>query len=127
MKRISMKKGIAGILFTGFLTLGITGCYYDKEYQLYPSNGTVNCNLISAKFSTDVTPIIQNKCATAGCHDAAGAAGNTVLLTYAQISGKAARITQRCIIDKTMPPTAPLTPVDIAILKCWIDSGAPNN
>jgi uncharacterized membrane protein len=109
-----------------FLTI-VGGCYYDKEELLYPGSGKVDCTTASAKFSTDVKPIMQNKCATAGCHNTAGAAGGVILETFAQISGKAARINQRCVVEKTMPPAAPLTPSEIASLKCWIDSGAPNN
>lgn len=111
--------GVAGIVGV------ISGCYYDKEELLYPGS-VVNCNTINAHF-TDVKPIIQAKCATTGCHNAASAAGNTVLETYDQISSKAARINQRALIDRTMPPSPPLTTTDIGILKCWINSGAPNN
>jgi uncharacterized membrane protein len=103
------------------------GCYYDKAELLYGGGTTTSCSSISAKFGTDITPIMKNKCATGGCHDAAGSAGGVVLETYPQISGKADRINQRCIVDKTMPPGGPLLPAELAILKCWIDSGAPNN
>lgn len=109
------------ILFTG------NGCYYDKEDELYPGSGTISCTGVAAKFTTDVKPLLQSKCATSGCHNSASAAGGVVLETYAQIAGKSARINQRCVVEKTMPPGAPLNPTEIAIIKCWIDSGSPNN
>jgi uncharacterized membrane protein len=115
------------ILFISIIVLSVSGCYYDKEQFLYPAPATGGCSSISAKFSIDVAPIILTKCATAGCHNAASAAGATVLETYAQISSKAARINQRCIVDKTMPPGGGLSPSEIAILTCWISSGTPNN
>ena len=112
-----------------FSTMGafFSGCYYDKEELLYGGNGTINCTTIPAKFSTDVKPIIQNKCAIAGCHNAASASGGAVLETYTQIAAQAARINQRCVVEKNMPTTGPLPPAEIAAIKCWIDSGAPNN
>lgn len=115
------------IFFIFMILISATGCYYDKAEILYGNGGATSCTSISAKFSSDVKIIIQNKCATSGCHDAADAAGGTVLETYTQIAAKAARINQRCIIDMTMPPGGPLLPAEIAVLKCWISSGAPNN
>ena len=116
-----------GICMAILVSVLVSGCYYDKEDLLYHKTGVVDCNTISAKFSADVAPLIKNKCATAGCHDAAGSAGSTVLETYAQIAGVAARINQRCIIDKTMPPGGALTTAELNILTCWISSGTPNN
>ena len=118
---------ITAMFFTGLTVFAITGCYYDREDLLYPSTPSVNCTTVAAKFSTDINNIMQNKCATAGCHDAATGAGNTILVTYAQVSAKASRINQRCIVDKDMPPGSPLTAVEIAAITCWINSGTPNN
>ncbi len=109
------------------LTMGLSGCYYDHEDLLYRNAASPDCTIISAKFSTDVGPLIQSKCATAGCHDAGGSAGGAVLETYTQISALAARINQRCVIEKTMPPGGPLSTSEIAIISCWISSGTPNN
>ena len=103
----------------------MSGCYYDKENLLYPGS-TIDCTVVNARF-TDVKPIILTKCATAGCHNTASAAGGIVLETYAQISSNASMIDQRVIKDKTMPPSAPLSAADIATLKCWISAGSPNN
>lgn len=125
MIRVTLKLGI--LVIGCWMVISFAGCYNDNEQLLYPGSGTVSCTGVNAKFAADVKLIIQNKCATAGCHDAATAAGGAVLVTYAQIAGFAARINQRCVIEKNMPPGSPLTKVEIAILKCWIDSGAINN
>jgi hypothetical protein len=50
-----------------------------------------------------------------------------VLESYTDIAGKASKITQRCIVEKTMPTSGPLSEAEMNILKCWIDAGAPNN
>lgn len=112
-------------LITLITLLMFGGCYYDKEELLYPSD-TIDCISVNATF-TSVKPIIAMKCATAACHNAASAAGGTILETYDQVKAKADRINQRAIIDKTMPSDKPLNANEMAALKCWISSGAPNN
>jgi uncharacterized membrane protein len=121
-----MRSIIITVTFFIGITLTLSGCYYDKENLLYPGSAS-GCTGINAKFSIDIMPIMQNKCATAGCHNASSSAGGTVLENFTQISAAAARINQRCVVDKTMPPGSPLTPAEISTLKCWIDSGTPNN
>ena len=118
------------ILFTLVMAIVVItemGCYYDKEEILYPQSATINCTGINAQYSTGIKPIMENKCATDGCHNAATAAGGTVLETYAQVAAKAAAINLRCVVQKNMPPGTPLTQAEIATLKCWIDSGTLNN
>jgi uncharacterized membrane protein len=103
----------------------ISGCYYDKAELLYPV-GTVDCSAVSGSF-TKVKSIMTNKCNTSGCHNAASAAGGTVLETFDQVKAKAARINQRAIVEKTMPPGGALSSEEVATLQCWISSGTPNN
>jgi uncharacterized membrane protein len=105
----------------------LQSCYNDKEELLYPDSGRpVDCTTISAKFSTDVSPIIRNKCATSGCHDAA-ASGGFVFQNYTQISAAKERIKASAVVNKTMPKGGALPQSEINILKCWIEAGAPNN
>ena len=105
------------------MTILTTGCYYDKEELLYPDSA-VDCSTVSATYAK-VQSIMTNKCNN--CHSARSAAGGVVLETYDQVKAKADRINQRAIVEKTMPPTAALATDEIAILKCWINSGTPNN
>jgi uncharacterized membrane protein len=107
------------------LMLMFAGCYYDKDELLNPQSN-IDCNAVSANYA-DVAPIISQKCARAGCHDAITAAGSTTLETYDQVKSMSSRINQRVIVEKTMPPGMTLAPSEIAILKCWISSGLPNN
>jgi uncharacterized membrane protein len=101
----------------------MAGCYYDKAELLYPGRA-VDCSTVSGTY-TKVKSIMTNKCN--GCHNAASAAGGTVLETYDQVKAKAARINQRAIVEKTMPPGNALSSEEIATLTCWISSGTPNN
>ncbi|AEV99613.1 protein of unknown function DUF989 [Niastella koreensis GR20-10] len=102
-----------------------SGCYYDKAELIYPGS-TTDCSKVTATY-TAVKTILAGKCNTAGCHNATSAAGSVVLETYDQAKAQAARIKQRAFVDKTMPPGAPLTAPEIAVLTCWINSNTPNN
>jgi len=116
-----------GLLFLS-LALAMQSCYYDKEELLYPgSTAAVDCSTVSAKFSANVQPIISAKCATSGCHDALTISGGKTFQNYSQISRDTARIKVRALIEKSMPQAGPLQPSEINIIRCWIESGAPNN
>lgn len=121
-----MKGYIKTGLFILSIVITIQSCYYDKEELLYPESNTVNCSAINAKFSADVLPLITARCATSGCHDAT-ASGGLIFQNYAQISGVKDRINARAVVEKTMPSSGPLQPSEINIIRCWIESGAPNN
>jgi uncharacterized membrane protein len=119
MKKLILTAIIISSLFA------INSCYYDKEDLLYPV--TVDCTTVNASYATDVSPLILSKCSYSGCHSAGSSAGGLVLESYTQVSNHAGHINQRCIIDKTMPPSIPLNTNEIAILTCWINAGTPNN
>jgi len=122
---IKVKKNPTPLLFW-LIVMGQVGCYYDKEELLYPE-GAVNCSTQPAAFKANIKPMIDSKCATAGCHDKTTAAGAVQLIVYDDVVAHAARIRQRCIVEKTMPPGAALSASETAALKCWLDNGMPNN
>jgi hypothetical protein len=121
-----MKKTILYFLFIISTIVTLCSCYYDKAELLYPNTVNIDCNTITATFSNNVLPIITGKCATIGCHDAT-AAGGAIFVNYTQIKDKIDRINTRTIVEKSMPTSGPLSTAEIAVLKCWIDSGSPNN
>jgi uncharacterized membrane protein len=122
MKNMKKRTAISIVSLSLFI---LVGCYYDKEDLLYPV--TVDCTTVNASYATDVSPLILSKCSYAGCHSAGSSAGGLVLESYTQVSNHAGHINQRCIIEKTMPPSIPLNTNEIAILTCWINAGTPNN
>jgi uncharacterized membrane protein len=115
------------ILLSSTCLVQLQGCYYDNEELLY--GATASCDSVQAGFSVDVSPIVSTKCAIAGCHNAATGAGSAVLTNHAEISAKAARIKDRAVVQKSMPPSGfpALTDAELNKLRCWIESGAPNN
>jgi uncharacterized membrane protein len=106
--------------------LGIQGCYYDKREQLYPAQ-TVDCSTIKASFKNDIFPLITTRCATANCHSAAAASGGAVYTDYEKIKARADLIRLRAVILRDMPQDSRLSEDQINQLRCWLDSGAPNN
>ena len=88
-----------------------------------------NDNACSPSYAKDIRPVINQKCAISGCHFPGG-----LLPDYTEYSSLKERIDngrfQSFVFDlKIMPPAnaAPLTEDEKAILKCWIENGAPHN
>jgi len=124
------KKLFSTGLLLAFTALALVNCGGDKENSIDnpPPKGT-DCSSIQAKFTANVLPIIQGRCATnSGCHGSGSTNGPGQLITYAQISSNASAINQAAVVTSAMPKTGgPLSADQKAILKCWISSGAPNN
>lgn len=112
----------ASLFAAALLVLGLSGCYYDVEEELYP--GTA-CDLTNTTYSAAVQPIIATNCAVPACHVPGGTSPD--LSTYAGASANAGGIDQRALVDKDMPPSGQLSSCDQQTLKAWIDAGAPNN
>ena len=100
------------------------GCYNDKEELLYP--GGSNCQGAANKFS-DVSPIIQSKCANStSCHSAGATNVGGPLTSYDLIKAKASQIKLQ-VQTGLMPQTGSLTDAEKKSIICWVESGAPNN
>lgn len=106
------------------LALGLAGCYYDNEEELYGDT----CDTSDVTYSATVEPIINSTCATTGCH-VAGGSGNGLLESYENVKVKVddGSFRQRVIEQRDMPPGTPLTECQISILEDWLAQGAPNN
>jgi hypothetical protein len=117
-----MKQKLLIFLFS----LSLISCYNDKEELLNPPNPN-ECDGVSAKFRTDILPIMQNKCSISGCHNSSDIAANVILETYEQVSGYSGVIYQVCITTQSMPIGDRLTQSEIKSLKCLLLSGSPNN
>lgn len=78
-------------------------------------------------FANEVFPIMQMRCATAGCHVSGGSAP-FVISGYSDVQPRAALIKSR-VSGRTMPPAGAtaLSDAEIAIIVNWVDGGAPDN
>ncbi len=95
-----------------------------------PVNGDAagsSCEGINAKFSSDVMPLIQTKCATGvGCHGAGSTNGPGALTSFNQIKNAAGNI-KNAVLSGRMPLGGTLTITQIKQISCWVNNGTLNN
>ena len=124
-----MKKKYQLIIIIAALVGGVAACHKQPN-----GNGGApptppppsSCSSVSAKFSADVNPIIQNSCAIGGCHGSASNNGPGPLLTFDQIKNAAASI-KSAVVSKSMPRGGALSNAQIQQISCWVDNGARND
>ena len=119
-----MRKSLTAI----FILALFTGCYYDKEDELYG-----NCDTTNVSYSQTITNILTNY-ACLNCHGNPTSNGAPFsLTTYANVKTQVdANRLFGAINHQTgfapMPQGAPkMNQCDINKVKAWIDAGAPNN
>jgi hypothetical protein len=121
-----MKKIFLLLSFCVMLTV-LFSCSKGSSTSGGTNNGgggtTVDCSTINAKFNANVLPIIQSSCAITGCHNGTQ---TPKLTTYDEISSNAGTINSQ-VQSGIMPKTGTLTTAQKNIIKCWVQSGAPNN
>jgi hypothetical protein len=103
-----------------------TSCQYDNEEELYPD---IECDTVNVSYAEDIEPIIENDCATSGCH-VAGGTGNGIFNNYTRVKAKVdnGSMRQRVVGQQDMPPDPEsLTQCQIDKVEAWLDAGAPNN
>lgn len=86
----------------------------------------LDCGSIDSKFGSVISVIIQNSCATSGCHNAGSVNGPGALTNFTQIKASAASI-RSAIEAGRMPKGGSLTTAQKQAISCWVESGAPNN
>lgn len=88
----------------------------------------VDCSKISSAYSMNIRPVlISAACSMQGCHNANSQYGD--LTNYAGVKAKVnnGSMYLRVVKQGNMPPSGALSIDDRKKIKCWIDSGAPNN
>lgn len=118
------------IIILIFIASVLTGCYYDKEDELYGTNGA--CNTDNVTFSITVSGLL-NSYGCLGCHTGPAPEGNVNLQGYANVKAMADNGRLYGAIShapgyQPMPQGAnKMNQCDITRIKAWIDAGAPNN
>jgi len=110
------------------ILLGFSSCTKEvgKNPELIPVKSSSSCDTV--KFAAHILPIIQNNCLN--CHSGFGP-GNGNLTSYAGIKDKVdngsfkARVID--LLPTPMPQSGALPAQQIALIKCWLENGAPNN
>lgn len=129
MERQTIKYAV--IFFVLCITIGVSfsGCYYDKEENLYP--GIANCDTANVSYSGTVLPLLQNNCYA--CHSTAAGQGGIILEGYANVvirvnDGKLMGAISHASGFSPMPKNGQkLAECDIKRVQTWINAGALDN
>ena len=73
--KISKLKTLLGLFMVGFVLIP-TGCYYDKQDELY---GEVTCDTSNVSYSR-IKTVLEQQCY--GCHTASAPSGNVAIYDY---------------------------------------------
>ncbi|MEO6833713.1 MAG: hypothetical protein ABI378_13880 [Chitinophagaceae bacterium] len=113
------------------LIFGVSsGCYYDKQNELYPEG---QCDTTGILFSKYIQPIIQSNCAIPNCHvspnppsggDLSQYNGVKVIALDGRLLGS---ITHNAGYSPMPQSAAKLSDCTIGKFKIWVAAGALNN
>lgn len=109
------------IAFTLILFILLTNCKKGKQEE------TIDCRNSIPGYQLDIKPIINPNCLSSGCHNVGSNNGDFTTYDGLKVVALSGALEKRVVADKTMPPSAPLFWGDRKKIKCWIESGAPNN
>lgn len=119
-----MKNSIYYLILFLCTIIILSGCYYDNEEELYPNS--FNCNVDDTNFELVIKPIIDANCAISGCHVAGTGRKNLSVYQGLKDVVDDGRLNDRVIVNKSMPPSGPLSKCDIATIDAWIKQGGPS-
>jgi hypothetical protein len=125
---LNMRKLIRHIFSFTLLGFTLTGCYYDKESELYPT--PPDCDTTIVTYSLSVAPVMTQYCNT--CHSETVPNGNVITGNYNDLYVVAANGQLWSAVNHEgnfpMPQGMDKLPAcDLTKIKKWIDAGAPNN
>ena len=110
-----------------FFSFALSGCYYDKENELYPS--TSGCDTIVVTYGNSIKKIMVANCNI--CHSTANPSGNVVTENYDGMSviAKNGKLWASVSWEGDPMPKGldTLSICDRTKIKKWIDAGSPNN
>lgn len=110
-------------IFFSVLTLLILmeSCKKEKKEDV------IDCSGVSPSYNSDVMPIINANCLSSGCHNTGSSNGDYTSYSGLKAVASSGTLESRVVTNKTMPATSPLSLEDRKKIKCWINSGSPNN
>ncbi len=125
----SMKNLFRILTATFFFSFFLTGCYYDKENELYPA--AENCDTTGTiTYSGSIAPVMTGNCNV--CHSGANPSGGVITSTYDGLRAVALDGRLSAAVNWTGPIQMPqgtdkLSACNLAKINKWVNAGAPNN
>jgi len=117
-----MKKRLkTGLLSSFFMVCLLWHSCKKNEYE------GLDCDAINASYSKDIKPIVEANCLESGCHNSSSVHGD--FTEYKGLKGKAnnGSLNKRVLEKKDMPSGGKLSLEDRKKIKCWLNSGFPEN
>jgi hypothetical protein len=114
-----------------FVVVGFTACYYDKEELLYGAPAPCTDTTGTISYAAKVVPILQASCY--GCHSGGSPSGGQAMGTHSAdramaLNGKLLGVISHANGFSPMPKGgSKLSNCNIAVVRKWIEAGAPNN
>lgn len=119
-----MKKGkiIKFICYSFVLILVfISSCAKEKGEKI------IDCSGATPSYVSDIKPIINANCLSSGCHNAGSNHGDFTAYDGLKRVASSGSLERKVVVEKTMPVSSELSFEERKKIKCWINSGAPNN
>ncbi len=115
------------VLSLFILVVAVSGCYYDNEAELYPNN---TCDTINVTYNSQIKTILNANCTT--CHSGGSPAAGISLDNYNDAKTQATNGNLYGVVSYStgytgMPASGKMNDCNIALIKKWVDSGAPQN
>jgi uncharacterized membrane protein len=128
MERLNSMKEPFYLLLIILIAGSLQSCYYDSEEKTYPGS-LDGCDTIPPTFTNTIEAITSTNCAISGCHTGINPSAGIFLDTYAQVKVIAdnGKLNQQVVVNKSMPPSGPLTDCERKAIADWIAAGAPEN
>jgi hypothetical protein len=126
---ICMNNQIRLIAATLLFSFSLSGCYFDKENELYPT--AANCDTAGViTYSHSIAPVMEANCNV--CHNKSNASGDVITDNYDDLSIHALDGHLWSAVNWTgashMPKGGEKLPeCDLTKIKKWIDAGSLHN
>lgn len=116
-----MKKTVLTSLLIIFIFAFLENCKKDDLKN-------VDCSKVAATYSGSLKPLTTSQCATSsGCHGIGSPHGDYTTYTGLKAAADNGSLENKTLTDKSMPPSGALSLDDRKKIKCWLNSGSPNN
>lgn len=119
-----MKRAGLHIFLIAVCMVAFESCYNDSEEELYPNSNQTDTSA-AVTWTLTVKPIIDQKCATAGCH--VSGAQSPDLSSYLGVFNNKDRVKIRATELDNMPAAGALSQANQDAIAKWINNGALNN
>lgn len=101
--------------------------FFQTSCEMENDLDDVNCSDVSSGYASNIKPIINANCISSGCHNQGSQYGDFTSYSGLKAIADNGLLKFRVLDNRNMPPSGFLSLEELTKIKCWIESGAPNN